>query len=103
MVGVFVAVLLTGLLTLVSWVLEGVASRQPSQGLPPGPSGMTAQRLVSADPAGSSSQISRDPPHMAQAARRFPRLRLSSLKPPHRRTVAYRGNPEVVAPLTLVR
>jgi hypothetical protein len=102
MVGVFVAVLLTGLLTLVSWVLEGVASRQPSQGLPPGPSGMTTQRMVSADPAGSSSQISRDPPHMAQAARRrLSRLRLSSLKPPHRRTVAYRGNPEVVAPLTL--
>ena len=102
LVGVFVAVLLAGLLTLVSWVLESVASRQPSQGLPPGPSGMAAQRLASADPAGSSSQINHDPPHMAEAARRrLSRPRVSSLKPPHRRTVAYAGNPEIVAPLTL--
>jgi DUF1707 SHOCT-like domain len=70
--GVVVAVLLAGLLTLVSWVLDMVSSRQqPLPGPPPGPSGKAAQRLASADPAGSSSQISRDPPHTAEAARRL--------------------------------
>jgi hypothetical protein len=71
LVGVVVAVLLAGLLTLFSWVLEMVSSRQPSPGPPPGPSGKAAQRLASADPAGSSSQISRDPAHTAEAARRL--------------------------------
>ena len=69
--GIVVAVLLAGLLRLVSWVLEMVSSRQPSPGLPPGPSGKAAQRLASADPAGSSSQISHDPPRTAEAARRL--------------------------------
>ena len=69
--GIVVAVLLAGLLRLVSWVLEMVSSRQPSPGLPPGPSGKVAQRLASADPAGSSSQISHDPPRTAEAARRL--------------------------------
>jgi len=69
--GVFVAVLLAGLLSLVSWVLEMVSSRQPSPGPPPGLRGKAAQRLASADPAGSSSQISGDPPHTAEAARRL--------------------------------
>jgi hypothetical protein len=36
--GVFVAVLLAGLLRLVSWVLEMVSSRQPLPSPPPGPS-----------------------------------------------------------------
>ena len=71
LVGVVVAVLLAGLLTLFSWVLEMVSSRQPSPGPPPGPSGKAAQRLASAGPAGSSSQISRDPAHTAEAARRL--------------------------------
>jgi hypothetical protein len=71
LVGVVVAVLLAGLLTLVSWVLEMVSSRQPSLGPPPGPSGKAAQRVASVDPAGSSSQISRDPAHTAEAARRL--------------------------------
>ncbi len=71
LVGVFVAMLLAGLLTLVSWVLEMVSSRQPSPGLPPGPGGKAVQRLASADSAGSSSEISRDPPHTAEAARRL--------------------------------
>src|SRR5689334_5105847 len=70
LVGVVVAVLLAGLLTFFSWVLEMVSSRQPSPGPPPGPSGKAAQRLASADPAGSPSQISRDPAHTAEAARR---------------------------------
>jgi hypothetical protein len=69
--GVFVAVLLAGLLRLVSWVLEMVSSRQPLPSPPPGPSGKAAQRLASAGPAGSSSQVSRDPPHTAEAARRL--------------------------------
>jgi hypothetical protein len=102
LVGVFMAVLLAGLLTLVSWLLEMASSRQPSPGSPPDPSGKAAQRLASADPTGSSSQISRDPPHTAEAARRrLSRPRLSSLKPPHRRTVARAGNPEIAAPLTV--
>ena len=71
LVGIVVAVLLAGLLRLVSWVLEMVSSRQPSPGLPPGPSGKAAQRLASADPARSSSQISRDLPRTAEAARRL--------------------------------
>ena len=71
LVGIVVAVLLAGLLRLVSWVLEMVSSRQPSPGLPPGPSGKAAQRLASADPASSSSQISRDLPRTAEAARRL--------------------------------
>jgi uncharacterized protein DUF1707 len=69
--GVVVAVLLAGLLRLVSWVLEMVSSRQPSPSPPPGPGGKVAKRLASVDPAGSSSQISRDPPHTAEAARRL--------------------------------
>jgi Domain of unknown function (DUF1707) len=94
---VVVAGLLTVLLMLVSWVLESAARRQRSPGLPPGSSGRAAQRLESADPAGSSAQINRDPPHLAEAARRCPfRPRLPSLKPPRRRTVAYAGRPEIV-------
>lgn len=101
-VGVFVAVLLAGLLTLVSWVLEMVSSRQPSLGPPPGPGSKAAQRLASADSARSSAQISRDPPQTAEAGRRrLSQPRLSSLRRPHRRTVAYAGNPEIAAPLTL--
>ncbi len=36
LVGIFVAVLLAVLLTLVSWILERASSRQPSLGSPPG-------------------------------------------------------------------
>ena len=71
LVGVFVAVLLAGLLTLVSWVLEMVSSRRPSPGPPAGPGGTATQRLASADRL-NSSQISRDLPHTAEAARRLP-------------------------------
>jgi hypothetical protein len=71
LVGVVVAVLLAGLLTLVSWVLEMVSSRRPSPGPPAGPGGTAAQRLTSADRP-DSSQISRDLPHTAEAARRLP-------------------------------
>jgi len=71
LVGVFVAVLLAGLLTLVSWVLEMVSSRRPSPGPPAGPGGTATQRLASADRL-DSSQISRDLPHTAEAVRRLP-------------------------------
>ena len=71
LVGVFVAVLLAGLLTLVSWVLEMVSSRRPSPGPPAGPGGTATQRLASADRL-DSSQISRDLPHTAEAARLLP-------------------------------
>jgi Domain of unknown function (DUF1707) len=69
LVGIVVAALLAGLLTLVSWVLEMIPRRQSSPGAPPGPSDTAAQRLASADPAGSSPQISHDPPHTAEAPR----------------------------------
>ena len=71
LVGVFVAVLLAGLLTLVSWVLEMVSSRRPSPGPPAGPGGTATQRLASADRL-NSSQISRDLPHTGEGARRLP-------------------------------
>jgi hypothetical protein len=68
-VGAFMTVLLAGLLTLLSWVLEKGSRRRPSQGLPPGASGRTPQRLASVDPAGSPSEISPVPPHTAEATR----------------------------------
>ena len=71
LVGVFVAGLLAGLLTLGSWVLEMVSSRRPSLGPPAGPGGTAAQHLASADRL-DSSQISRDLPHTAEAVRRLP-------------------------------
>ena len=71
LVGVFVAGLLAGLLTLVSWVLEMVSSRRPSLGPPTGPGGTAAQRLASADRL-DSSQISCDLPHTAEGARHLP-------------------------------
>jgi hypothetical protein len=82
--GPFVAVLLAGLLTLLSWVLEKGSSRQPSQG-PPNAIGKASQRLASANSAGPPSQISHDPPHTSEAARsRLPRPALPSVRPPHR-------------------
>jgi hypothetical protein len=90
LVGLFVAVLLAGLLTLLSWALEKSSSRQPSQGRPPGPSGETSQRLASADSAKSPPQISRDPRHTAEAARsRLPRAPMRHLRSPHRWRIAY--------------
>ena len=97
LVGVFVAVLLAGLLTLVSWVLEMVSSRQPSPGPPPGPSGKAAQRLASADPAGSSSRISRDPTAHGRSCAAPSGPRLSSLKPPHRRTEQHTASRRALA------
>jgi len=69
LLGCFVAVLLAGLLTLLSRVFEKGSSRQPSPGPPPGASGKVSQRLTSADLAGPPSQIGRDPRHTAEAVR----------------------------------
>ena len=79
LVGVAVAVLLAGLLTLLSWVLGSISSGQAPQGAPPSVSGKAPQRLTSADPAGSSLRMSRNGWHTIEAARRrLPGLRLSS-------------------------
>lgn len=83
--GPFVAVLLAGLLTLLSWVLDKGSNRQPSQGSPPGASGEASQRLAWADLAGSPPQISHDPPHTAKAAAsRRPSPPVHSLRSPQR-------------------
>ena len=68
-VGSVVAVLLAGLLTLLSWVLEKGSSRQPSQGPPLDPNGKAAQRLASAHLANPPPQTGHDPRHTAEAAR----------------------------------
>jgi hypothetical protein len=79
LVGVAVAVLLSGLLTLLSWVLGSISSGQAPQGAPPAVSGKAPQRLTSADPAGSSLRMSRNGWHTIEAVRRrLPGLRLSS-------------------------
>jgi hypothetical protein len=90
LVGLFVAVLLAGLLTLLSWVLEKGSSRQPSQGRPPGPSGKVSQRPASADSAKSPPQIPRGPGHTAEAARSpLPWSPMRRLRSPHRWRIAY--------------
>jgi hypothetical protein len=90
LVGLFVAVLLAGLLTLLSWVLEKGSSRQPSQGRPPGPSGKASQRMASADSAKSPPQIPHGPGHTAEAARSpHPWSPMRRLRSPHRWRLAY--------------
>jgi Domain of unknown function (DUF1707) len=77
-VGAVVAVVLAGLLTLLSWVLEKGSSRQPSQEPPTGSSGQSPQRLASADSAKPRPQTGHDPRHTAEAARsRYAHLRTS--------------------------
>ena len=78
LVGAVVAVVLAGLLTLLSWVLEKSSSRQPTQGRPTGSSAETPQRLASADPAKPRPQAGHDPRHTAEATRsRYAHLRTS--------------------------
>ena len=100
-VGAFMTVLLAGLLTLLSWVLEKGSGRRSSQGLPPGASGRTAQRLAAADPAGPPSEISPVPPHTAEARRSGPpRPPVSRLRPPRRWRIAYaQARPKIAGPL----
>ncbi|MGH3196553.1 MAG: DUF1707 SHOCT-like domain-containing protein [Streptosporangiaceae bacterium] len=88
--GLFVTVLLAGLLTLLSWVLEKGSSRQPSQGRPPGPGRKASQRMASADPARSPPQIPHGPGHTAEAARsHLPRSPMRRLRSPRRWRIAY--------------
>jgi hypothetical protein len=85
LVGVFVAVLLAGLLTLVSWVLEMVSSRQPS----PGATAWPKRYGSSAPGIGRPGRvILTDQPRSTAHGRSCAApsgSRLSSLKPPHRR------------------
>jgi DUF1707 SHOCT-like domain len=77
-VGTVIAVLLAGLLTLLSWVLEKGSSRRASQGPPADLSGKAPQRLASADSAKPAPQTSHEPRHTAEAARsRYGHLRTS--------------------------
>ena len=77
-VGTVIAVLLAGLLTLLSWVLEKGSSRRASQGPPADLSGKASQRLASADSAKPAPQTSHEPRHTAEAARsRYGHLRTS--------------------------
>jgi Domain of unknown function (DUF1707) len=78
--GSFVAVLLAGLLTLLSWILAKSSNRQPSSGQPPGVGGKASAHL-----AGPPSRTGRDSHHAAEAARnRLPRPPFPSVRPPHR-------------------
>ena len=67
-VGTVLAVVLAGLLTPLSWVLEKGSSRQPSQQLPTGSSGKTPQRPASAASAKPRPQTGHDSRHTAEAA-----------------------------------
>ena len=76
----FTTVLIAGLLTILSWVLDMAASRQPEP--PPGVRGEAHQRPAQADSTGSPPQIGHEPPHTAEAGRRrLPRPRLASPRP----------------------
>jgi Domain of unknown function (DUF1707) len=77
-VGAVIAVVLAGLLTLLSWVLEKGSSRQPSQGPPTDSSAQAPQRLASADSAKPRPGTGHDPRHTAEAARsRYAHVRTS--------------------------
>lgn len=68
-VGSVVAVLLAGLLTLLSWVLEKGSGGQPSLEPPVDPSGKTPQSLASADSAKPPPPAGHDRRHTAEVAR----------------------------------
>lgn len=75
---VFMALLLAGFLTLLSWIFDRNAGGQAPQGPPPGPRGKPCRPSASAGRAGSPAQLSREPPHAAEAGRgRRPRPRAS--------------------------
>jgi Domain of unknown function (DUF1707) len=69
-VGLVMAVLLAGLLTLLSWVLEKGPSRRAAQRPPRDPRGRALQGLASADSAEPPPRrTGHDPRHTAEAAR----------------------------------
>lgn len=77
----FLAVLIPGFLTLLSWAFDRGSGSQPAQGPPPSARGTAHQPLASADPTGSPPKITPEPPHTAEAARsRRPRPRLSAVR-----------------------
>jgi hypothetical protein len=83
LVGFFVSVVLAGLLTLLSWVLERGSSKQPSQGPPSSTDRKASERLAPADSTGPPRQIRHDPRHTVEAARsRLLRPRLTRFRPP---------------------
>lgn len=70
--GLFIAVLLAGLLTLLSWALERGSRGQSSQAPSPGAGGEAAGGLPAVGP-GRPPRPRRDPPRLAEAARNRPR------------------------------
>jgi len=66
-VGLFMAVLLAGLLTLLSWVLEKGPNRQASQRPPTSTAGQESGRLAPPDSADRLRQIRHHPGHTAEA------------------------------------
>ena len=82
----FLAVLVPGFLTLLSWALDRSSGSQPAQGPPPSARRKAHQPLASADPTGSPPPITPEPPHTAEAGRsRRSRPRLPSAPAPRRR------------------
>jgi hypothetical protein len=69
LVGFFVALLLAGLLTLLSWVLEKGSTRQASQRPPTSTDGQASGRLAPPDSADRLRQIGHHPGHTAEARR----------------------------------
>lgn len=89
MLGGVVALLVAGLLTGISWILEQGTGR-PRSHRPAGPGGEASQRLTSAEAAGPPSRIGCDPPHTTAAARhRLSDLPAPELQPPYRWRIAY--------------
>jgi len=78
LIGLFMAVLLAGLLALLSWVLERGSTRQASHGPPTSTDGQEAGRLAPPDSTDRLRQIRHRPGHTAEARRsRFLRPRLT--------------------------
>ena len=85
LIGSFVAVLLAGLLTLLSWVLEKGCSRRLSHGPPPGPSRRASQRPAPAAPGGRLPPTDHSQQHTADAApSRLPRPQWPRARSPRR-------------------
>ena len=85
LVGSFVAVLLAGLLTLLSWVLEKGSNRRLSQGPPPSPSTRASQRSAPAAPSGRLPPTDHSQQHTAKVApSRLPRPHWPRARSPRR-------------------
>ena len=69
LVGLFMAVLLAGLLTLLSWVLEKGSTRQATQGPPTSTDGRESGRVAPLDSADRLRQIRHHPGHTAESRR----------------------------------